>query len=144
MQASLRGVLEWHELLQQYPGEMAHEFRKNYGYSIFDVGNTVTWNEALIHLQFLKHLPESWLHVAMSEGKIRRPYSVIEEALANQLDVSIATAVGKKFKPTDRPWLSGKSGLKKVGTKGTIPSNVAIKFFAQLGHKPSTDTKKKE
>jgi hypothetical protein len=137
---SAEAIVRWHELLEKYPAEMAHDFRKIYGYSIFDVGNIVPWGEALAHLMVLKATPESLLYVALSDGEVTRPWSFFEVALYDIIDVLIASIPrgkgSKKPQPIPRPW---KNNKKTIG-KGSLPLKVGIEFFARLGHKPTIKT----
>lgn len=109
---------------------MVHDFRATYGYSPFDVPSKVGWPEALLNFEMIKHLPQSYLAVELSEGKVTRPYSLAEVPLHNMLDVLIASNSKKKPKPVARPWNSGK---KKIGK--AVPMAVGKAFFAKLGHK---------
>lgn len=114
---------------------MTNDFRKIYGYSVFEVGKSVHWAEALMHLQVLKTTPESLLYVALSNGKVRRPWSWTEEGLYDLIDATRAAASSKKLKPIPRPW---DSGTQRLG-KASISLEAGIKFFGRLGHKPTIE-----
>ena len=115
---------------------MTHDFRKIYGYSVFDVGDKVHWGEAIAHLQMLKYTPEAMLYVALSDGEVTRPWSYGEAILYDTFDLLHAANAGKKKpRPIDRPWNSKK---KKLG-KGAVSIDVAVNIFGRLGHKPNLE-----
>lgn len=115
--------------MEKYPSEMAADFRRFYGISIWDIPTKVCWAEAIMLFKQLIKNTESLTLASMNQWE--RPFSFSDMIEMDKWDLVYATN-SKKRERYKRPW----EAPKKI-TKGTttMPLNKAIEFFSRLGHK---------
>jgi hypothetical protein len=95
------GILKLRELIEEHPAELAYDFRHRFALSVFDIGHTVTWQEAIFLVAMLYREPSSWLQTAVNGWKY--PVS-LEWMMARHTYDLIANANFKKPKPFPTPW----------------------------------------
>lgn len=107
------GILRLRELIEEHPTELAYDFRHRFQISIFEIGKSVTWLEAIMLVSVLVRDPNSWIQSAMSKWD----YPVTREwiVLSHVFDLLAAVNSKKKPKPYPTPWPSDNSV--KLGKK---------------------------
>jgi hypothetical protein len=89
-------------LAAAHPSEIRADFRSRYSLSFDEVGNTVSWLEAVHLVAMLMRDSRSWLQAAVNNWS--QPVSSEWQVLAHLLDSFIAANSKKKQKPLKRPW----------------------------------------
>lgn len=114
--------------MEKYPSEMAADFRRFYGISVWDIPKKVTWAEAILLFRQLMKNTESLTLAAINQWE--RPFSYSDRIAMDNFDLLFAANSEKKGDGYPRPW----NAAKKI-TKGSMPLDKAIEFFSRLGHK---------
>ena len=106
------GILKLRELIEEHSPELAYDFRERFSLSIFDIGNTVTWLEAVYLVSVLLRDPASWLQAARNEWD----YPVSREwvVAVHNYDLHAAINSKNKAKPYPTPWPA--QNTKRIGS----------------------------
>lgn len=107
------GILKLRELIEEHPAELAYDLRSRFSLSVEDIGNRITYLEAIYLVSVLERDPSSWLQAAKNEWT--QPVSKEWMILANVYDLLAAVNSKKKPKPYPRPWPD--SGTTRLGSK---------------------------
>ena len=96
------GICKLRELIEEYPAEVAYEFRARFNLSMFDIGSSITWLEAVLLVNVIARDNSSWLYARMNDWK----YPVSREWIvaAHTYDLLHAVNSKKKPKPYPAPW----------------------------------------
>lgn len=87
--------------------------RSRFGLSLNDIGDTITYLEALYIINVLERDPSSWFQAAIHEWT--QPVSKEWMILANLYDLMAAVNSKKKPKQYPRPWPD--DGITRLGSK---------------------------
>lgn len=98
-------------MADSHPAEIRADFRSRFNISFDDVGESISWIEAVYLVSVLMRDPTSWLQSAYAGWK----YPVSHEwmLLAELFDLEHQVNSKKKVKPLPRPWPS--QNAKRVG-----------------------------
>ncbi len=96
------GILWLLDLEAEYPSELRADFRSLYGISFEEVGESISWREAIHLTVVLLRDPRSWTQAKKNNWK----YPVSNEwmILAESFDLTMRANSKKKPKPLPRPW----------------------------------------
>ena len=95
------GILKLRELIEEHPAELAYDFRSRFGISYRNIGDQVSWLEAVYLVAVLLRDPGSWLQAVKNEWD----YPVSREWLVSAHTYDLHAAVNtKKPKPYPTPW----------------------------------------
>lgn len=98
------GIVRVLEFAEKHPGEIRADFRTLYNISFDDVGNGVSWLEAIYLVSMLMRNPQSWLQSAVNGWKY--PVDNSYMMLAETYDLLARVNSKNKPKPIPRPWPS--------------------------------------
>jgi hypothetical protein len=93
------GICKLRELIEEHPAELAFDFRERFHLSIFDVGISVTWKEAILLISVLMRDTSSWTQAMHSNWK----YPVSREWIVAAHNYELLAAVNSKRKPKPYP-----------------------------------------
>lgn len=99
------GSIWLRELIETYPAELAVDFRSLFNISITDVGDTVSYKEAIYLISGLSDNPRSWFFCKLNQWDY--PVTLEYLAILNLLDSFImanSDPKKKKNKPHPRPY----------------------------------------
>lgn len=127
---STGGILRLLELYYEYPVEFTYDFRSRFQLGFQDIGNDITYLEALHLVSALLRDYSAMLTAAMAKWD----YPVSREwILLSQLyDLTAAAASKKKPKPYPGPWPS--EGSQRIGSRNQDRSSV-IQRLKQMNPK---------
>lgn len=120
------GILRLRELISEHPAELAYDFRTRFNLSIYDIGESVSWSEAILLISVLMRDTDSWLQSAVSGWKF--PVSRQWIVTAHLWDLLANINSKKKPKPYPTPWPD--ADTKKIG--GTTKPQQSSKVRALL------------
>ena len=112
------GIFQLFELIEEHPAEFAYDFRSRFNLGVADIGNKITWLEALQLTSVLLRDPSSWLQAAFSQW--RYPVSHEWMLLANIFDLHVKVNSKNPPKPYTRPW--PEQGAERSG-KPAVPES---------------------
>lgn len=118
------GILKLRELIEEHPSELAYDFRSRFGLSVYEIGNGVTWLEAILLVAVLLRDPTSWIQAAVNDWDF--PVSREWIVQAHTYDLLHAVNSKNKPKPYPTPWVP--EGTQKLGSKKQTRSNVLDKL----------------
>jgi hypothetical protein len=95
------GIESLLEIEEKHTVALYSDFRRHYSISYDDVGNTVSWREAVYLVEALTRDPSSMLCAAIGDWK--HPASFEWMMLANLFDLTLRLN-SKKGDTMDRPW----------------------------------------
>lgn len=123
------GILRLREIISDHSPELAYDFRHRFNLSIFDIGGSVTWLEAVLLVSVLMRDTSSWIQSAMAEWD----YPVSREWIvsAHTYDLLAAVNTKKKPKPYPAPWPD--TSTKKIGSNK--PTVNAREFLERMNPK---------
>lgn len=98
------GILKLRELIEEHPAEVAYDFRTRFALSFEDIGQTITWMEAVLLMSVLTKDPSSWF----GSARMGWEYPVSREwiLLAHTYELQVGIATRKAPKPYPSPWKS--------------------------------------
>lgn len=106
------GILRLLEILEAHPAEVAYDFRSRFNLSTEQIGDGVTYLEAIYLVAVLMRDPSSWLQAAESDWD----YPVSREWIVLTHTYDLHAAVNsKKPKPYPKPWPD--ENTTKIGSK---------------------------
>lgn len=78
--------------------------RSFYGVGIYDIGNTVSFTEAVLLVRILMRTPQSWLHAAVAEWShpVTNEWTVLAQTY--DLVAQVNSKQNSKPKPYPTPW----------------------------------------
>ncbi len=107
------GILKLRELIEEHPAELTYDLRSRFGLSLNDIGETITYLEALYLISVLERDPSSWLQAAIHDWS--QPVSREWMLVANLYDLFAAVNSKKKPKQYPRPWQD--ADTTRIGSK---------------------------
>lgn len=84
-----------------------------------DLGDRVSYEEAVALLDMIILDPESWLHARLADWKYPTTRAAMVLADLYDLTVVVNSGKGKRPKPYPRPWESTSADTTRVGRKNT-------------------------
>jgi hypothetical protein len=96
------GILRVLELRDSYPKELAYDFRTHFQLSVFELGKSISWVEAVYLISALMAHPNSHLQAAVNNWKYPVSYEWI--VLSHIFDLLAMSNSKKKPKPYPTPW----------------------------------------
>jgi hypothetical protein len=126
-------------LIDDYPAEVAADFRQQFNLSIFDIGDKYSFEEALYLMTALLKDPGTWLFAAKAEWEY--PQSRLLTAIKDTWDLQVAinTPKGKKQIKYPQPFKNTKTQSTNIA-KSSLPVSRAKEVLAFMN---SAKTKKK-
>jgi hypothetical protein len=112
------GICKLREIIAEFPAETAYDFRERFHLSVFEIGKSVSWLEAVLLFAVIKRDTNSWTQAVMSEWK----YPVSREWIvaAHTYDLHTAVNSKKKSKSTyPTPWPD--SDTSRLGSRKINP-----------------------
>ena len=96
------GILKLRELIEEHTPEVAFDFRNKFGISYEEIGNSVSWLEAIYLVSVLPRDVSSCLYASQNEWTfaVSREWLVLKDTY--ELNAAIATR--KVPKPYPGPW----------------------------------------
>ena len=131
------GILRFRELIEKYPVAITADFRNHYNLSVFEAGETYTYQEAIFLTAALFNNTESLLFTAYHEWE----YPVSQEflAIADLFDLTFSVNSKKRNQRYRRPFKMETEGTKRYGK--TTKSKQDIE---KILHKMNPNRLKKE
>lgn len=126
------GILRLREIIEEHTSELAYDFRTRFNVSIFDIGEKITWLEAIYLISILIRDTSSWTQSAMSEWK----YPVSREWIvaAHTFDLFANVNSGKKKpKPYPAPW--PEVGTNRIGGKAKLDRKTVLERLRLMNPK---------
>lgn len=105
------GICKLLEIIEEHPVELAYDFRSKFNLSFEDIGNGVTYKEAIMLVAALLRDTSSWLQAAHAEWD--HPVSREWIVLSHVYDLLAAVNSKNKPKPYPTPWPA--EGVQKIG-----------------------------
>lgn len=124
------GICRLREIVSEYPAEIAYDFRHRFNLSIFDIGDTVSWPEAILLLSVLLQDTSSWTQAAMSDWK----YPVSREWIVAAHTFDLLAQINSKKKPKAYPAPWPDTNVKKIGS-GKANNNKVREFLERMNPK---------
>lgn len=126
--ALVGGILELTELINgERRPQLTRDFREKFGISLYDIGLSVRYDEALTLVYNLSSDPTSWFHASLAGWS--HPLSFEGMLLLELVNVETmaglnAIGKGKKYKPYPAPWPD--KSKKTIGTARPAVEALAI------------------
>ena len=126
------GICKLRELIDEHTAELAYDFRSRFQLSIFDIGKTYTWLEAILLVSMLVRETDSWTQAAMAKWDypVNRNWIVA----SHTFDLLAAVNSKKKPKPYPTPWLV--ENTSKIGKRRQDRDKV-IELLNRMNQKES-------
>lgn len=129
---TLGGILKLRELISEHPAEFTYDFRSRFNLSPSDIGNTITWLDAVYLVAVLLRDSESWLQVAVNGWK----YPVSREWMVSAHSYDLLARVNSKQKPKPYPTPWPDEGSTRLGSSKQSRSNV-LSMLGRMNPKES-------
>lgn len=129
------GIFRLLELIERYPAEITYDFRSRFGLGLDDIGDRITYLEAIYLAAILLRDPESWLQAAENEWKF--PVSREYQVLVNTYDLHALVNSKNKPKPYPVPWPL--EGVKKIGSARGTSREKVLKNLEKMNPKEVVD-----
>ena len=100
------GILKLRELIEEHPAEFAYDFRSRFGLSYQDIGDKVSYLEAILLVSILLKDTSSWLQSVLSGWDYPVSREWIVAAHSYDLQALAHSGRGKKPKPYPNPFPS--------------------------------------
>lgn len=114
------GICKLLEIIEEQPAELAYDFRTKFQLSIFDIGGSVTWLEAVLLTNVLLRETDSWTQAVKSDWK----YPVSREWIVQAHTFDIHAKVNSKGKPKPYPAPWPEVNTNKIGAAGQSRNRV--------------------
>lgn len=128
---SVGGILRLLELREAHPAEFAYDFRSRFRLSFEDIGDSVSYLEAVYLVSILLRDPSSWLQAARSEWDF--PVSNEWMVAANSYDLLARVNSKQKPKPYPTPWPA--DGSKRIGSKRPQNKDDVLRVLERMNPK---------
>lgn len=128
------GILALLELIDRHRGAFEYDWRTRFHLALSEVGESMTWGEAIRHTTTLAADPSS--HICAALGEWDRPVTSIELVLMDLYDLSHRVAwrqaggKGQRPKPYPRPW----PDRKRTRTKPDVSQEEIFAALRFAGH----------
>lgn len=125
------GIAKLRELIEEHPAELTFDFRTKFQLSIHDIGDRITWLEAVYLVAVLLRDPTSWLQAVHAGWK--HPVSQEWMVAVHTYDLLAAVNSKNKPKPYPTPWPS--QNETRVGSSKPRSRAEVIKRLEQMNPK---------
>lgn len=125
------GIFRLLELIDAHPAEFAFDFRSHFHIGFEEIGNSVSYREAILLVTILLRDPDSWLQAAESEWA----HPVSREWIINvhTFDMLAAANSKKTPKPYPTPWPS--ENTKKIGSTTKMSREDVLQSLERMNPK---------
>lgn len=117
---TIGGILKLRELIEEHPAEFAYDWRSRFNLGADDIGNSITWLEAVYLVSVLLRDPTSWLQAARNEWS----YPVSREWMVQAHSYDLLHAINSKKKPKAYPTPWPDSSKTRIGKTKESPEVV--------------------
>lgn len=126
------GITKLRELISEHPAELAYDMRAFLGISIDDIGERVSWREAVLLVSVLLRNTDSWVQAAYSGWSYPIDRQYLAQAHTYDLLARVNSKKGARPKPYPTPF--PQNDKSKMG-KTSMSSRRAKELLARMNPK---------
>lgn len=129
------GTLRLLELIEAHPAEITYDFRSRFQIGLEEIGDRISYLEAIYLASVLLRDPSSWLQAAVNDWKF--PVSREWQVSVHTYDLHAAVNSKNKPKPYPTPW--PEDGTQKIGSTRNKTREDVLKQLAKMNPEKRDD-----